>query len=84
MMYSLPSFNYADGTPSSRWYYNPTYNYNGGGADYNQGPLNMFAPEDLFCGKGWTFPVIVWGDRPTNVCVLKAPRRNGFTGPWWF
>lgn len=83
MMYSLPSFDYRDGTPSDRGYYSRSYD-GGGGSDYNRGPLNMFAPEDLFCGKGWTFPVIIWGDRPTSVCMLKAPRQNGFTGQWWF
>lgn len=51
-------------------------------ADLNRGPLNVFRREDLFCGRGWTFPVLVWGDRPVHVCMLRVRRQGRFGGPF--
>lgn len=49
--------------------------------DFNKGPLNMFPREHMFCGrKGFRFPVLVWGERDVNVCVLKSSRTPRFGG----
>jgi hypothetical protein len=51
----------------------------------NKGPLNIFPREHLFCGRrGWEFPVLIWGSRTTNVCMLRTRRRNGFGGDFGF
>lgn len=52
---------------------------------YNRGPLNIFNRGQVLCGKGWRFPVLIWGDRPVSVCVLRGTSRpNGFGGSFGF
>lgn len=48
--------------------------------DLNRGPLNLIRRESLLCGKGWRFPVLIWGDRPVSACILKTRQRNIFGG----
>lgn len=49
--------------------------------DFNKGPLNIFPREHMFCGrKGFRFPVLIWGERDVNVCILKSPRTPRFGG----
>lgn len=51
------------------------------GADpINKGPLNVFHRESLHCGGGWTFPGLVWGDRPLYACMYKTKKKNVFGG----
>lgn len=50
------------------------------GADLNRGPLNVFRREDLFCGRGWSFPVLIWGERPVHVCMVRVRRQGIFGG----
>lgn len=53
-------------------------------SDWNRGPLNVFDRENLFCGRGWEFPGLIWGDRPVSVCIVKTRRQNRFGGPFGF
>lgn len=53
-------------------------------ADLNGGLLNIFPRESLICGRGWRFPVLIWGDRPVSACILKTRQRNVFGGDFWF
>lgn len=49
-------------------------------ADMNRGPLNIFKGHDVMCKGGWTFPGLVWGDRPVSVCMYKPKTKNVFGG----
>lgn len=46
----------------------------------NKGPLNVLRREQAQCGEGWTFPGLVWGDRPLSVCMYKTKKKNVFGG----
>lgn len=48
--------------------------------DLNRGPLNIFPRSTLQCGKGWRFPILIWGDRPVSVCMHRGLGRNRFGG----
>ncbi len=56
-----------------------SYRYDG--ADpINKGPLNVYRRDTLKCGKGWSFPGLIWGDRPVSVCMIKTNKKNVFGG----
>lgn len=46
----------------------------------SKGPLNVFRRDSLHCKGGWTFPGLVWGDRPISACMYKNNKRNVFGG----
>ncbi len=56
------------------------------GADpINKGPLNVFRRDSLHCSGGWTFPGLIWGDRPISACMYKPNsmnRKGSFGGPF--
>ncbi len=54
--------------------------YRNGADPINKGPLNIYRRDTLKCGKGWSFPGLIWGDRPVSVCMIKTNKRNVFGG----
>jgi hypothetical protein len=53
------------------------------GADpVNKGPLNVFRRDSLHCSGGWTFPGLIWGDRPISACMYKpnSMKKGAFGG----
>lgn len=54
--------------------------YRDGADPINKGPLNVYRRDTLKCGKGWSFPGLIWGDRPVSVCMIKTNKRNVFGG----
>jgi|GEM_PF-3280112 len=55
------------------------------GADLSRGPLNVFRSDSLFCGGGWIFPGLIWGDRTVSACIYKpTQRKNVFGGEFGF
>lgn len=58
-----------------------TASANFGSADpINRGPVNVFRRDSLHCKGGWTFPGLVWGDRPISACMYRNNKKNVFGG----
>lgn len=58
--------------------------YHNDGADWNDGPINIFPRKNTFCGSGWRLLGIILGERPASVCLIKSSRPNRFGGSFIF